>query len=357
MLNHNCLLNTGHLKEFIASFDSFARAHHLFISLLKFDVKEFFTNILHRVLMHRVKFVFDKYTRVNKTDRISVPKYPKTDLHLEPIPGHPPRELAHRYFTFKLCDIYDVIQFALSTSVFQLGTIFLVQIVGLPMGNHFSPPLSLLYLAYDEHHMIPSIPRLLNTSIPGAHFDMRRYADDGTILIAAKTHDDLHRIRQFVTLFMQFCLYEHDVPVSQRQLRIIPVFDTKKFLDSDIVVYDGDRRIKIVYHNSNAAIQATNTQSIGRFFDYRSPSPRSTLLAGPTAIFIRIIDMTTFPIDTIRPIFQIIHECAIITHHPHSMILSATHKAARARPSPIWGTIIGVLLIFSPNNQRLRITQ
>ena len=354
-LRHSCLLNTAHLKAFVAAFDQYATTHGLLIALVKFDVKEFFTNILHRALLDRVKFVFDKYAHANKTDRISVPKYPKTDTTLKPLPGHPPREVAHRYFTFKLSDIYAVIKFALITSVFQLGTVFLVQIVGLPMGNHFSPPLSLIYLAYDEHHMAPRIARCISRFGPGAKLDMTRYADDGTILLAAKTRDQLHRIFNFVIIFMQACLYEHDIAIADRQLNIVPVLDTRKFLDADIVLYDGDRRIKIIYHNSNADSPTTNTQSIGRFFHPLSPSPRSTLLAGPTAIFIRIADMTTFPLDTLLPIFQVIHECNIIAHQPISMILSTIHKAARARPNPIWDIVIVALHILK-NKQRLKLT-
>ena len=155
---------------------------------------------------------------------------------------------------------------------------------------------------------------------------------------------------------MQYCLYEHDVTVSERQLRIIPVFDTRKFLDADIVIFDSDRRIKLVYHNSNADVATTRIQSVGRFYDASSPAPRSTLLAGPLAIFIRIIDMTTFPTDTLPFFFQLFFECTTITKLPFSLLLSAAHKAARARPNLIWVTIIQILTILSGGTLPPRIT-
>ena len=313
------------------------------VDYFKYDVKEFFMNISHPHLLHRIKFTFTIYRKRTKSNYISVPKYRSQAKNLPPLPGRPPPNQAHKYFVISLDTLYDIIVFALKSAVFELGSIFILQILGLPMGGHFSPSLSIFYLVYDEHHRLRPIRSLITNMFPSAHMVIVRYVDDGVTMMAAKDAHTLRRLRILLMFFLLSFLYEHDLPVSQRRLKILPVFNSHKFLDTNIIIYNDHTRIKLTYHNKNADIFTSSRQNIGRFFDHGAAVPLSHTLAGPITILIRIHDHTSFIIDMLQPISRVIYETHFLLSYPHTRVVSIIQKAARARPSPIWVTVLDLL--------------
>lgn len=197
-----------------------------------------------------------------------------------------------------------------------------------------SPPASDCYLIYDEHHSrIPAYVRSHHASI---HFN--RWADDlDSILVIPLPLSPTNASALFnsVSTLIQHQLYEHDIPASERQLRIIPDLDSDKFLDSDVNLFHNNSRIKLCYHNKNASTIFTGVQDIGRFHHALSNSHIRDKLAGPTAILIRIYDYTSFPHDMLPAIRNILGECTLLGYTSR-MTRAILSKSNRARPSHIW---------------------
>ena len=122
------LHNTQDLKQKVSDFNQKARGLGYKISLMGFDVKDFFADINKTVLLFRVKFMLDYYKNQYHTSFISIPKYGK---NVPPIPGWTSDSA---YYTIHLTLLLEVIIFATTNALFILGCHVLLQILGLPMG-------------------------------------------------------------------------------------------------------------------------------------------------------------------------------------------------------------------------------
>ena len=57
-------------------------------------------------------------------------------------------------------------------------------------------------------------------------------------------------------------LYEHDI--KDKNLILVPN-NTTKYLDTDIILYNNNKNVKLIYHNKNSNIIKDDYQQVGRF--------------------------------------------------------------------------------------------
>ena len=156
------------------------------------------------------------------------------------------------------------------------------------MGDPLSSPLSLIYVAYDEHAF------MINTSLTDKYTRalllIVRFADDLLRLIAIPTGHD-HLI-QYITYDLVNNIYEHDL--NYKALEVIPDNNvTNKFLDADVIIYDNGTRIKLIYHNKNASILHTHNQTVKRLHHAHAYLPTRIKINACTTIMTRIYDYCT----------------------------------------------------------------
>lgn len=124
--------NVSHIKSImhrIAHFSATATKLNLEIFSLGYDIKDFFTAVIHHVLIPRVKFVLGLYKNFFKSNYISIPKFKSKTL-----PTLFKQTDDTRYYCININDLFEIIQFALVNAYFQVGFHILHQIAGLPMG-------------------------------------------------------------------------------------------------------------------------------------------------------------------------------------------------------------------------------
>ena len=189
------------------------------------------------------------------------------------------------------------------------------------MGDPLSPPLAILYVAFDEHHY--QLPQQLVSK--DIKIFITRYIDDMQCLLATRTNHTQHATH--INHIMCNEVYEQNQ--QQKFLTIIQTFDGK-FLHSDFIIYNKHTSIKMIFHNKNHNILETLTQEIGRF-------EANALLA----MYILVFDYTTHIQDMVTPIMNIGFEVTLLNYKQQN-IISALIRAGRSRPSPIWQILISI---------------
>ena len=323
-ITHFSLLYQQNIKAYINNINNIAVKENMFINKDTFDVKNFYTEIQKDELWNRLNFIFSFFKKTNRTDIISIPKF-KTQKDCKPKPGS---ETSPKYMNFSLKELTKIIDFALNNAFFTIGKHILKQINGLPIGDPISGPLAFCYVAYDEHHW--KIPQHIHDK----HIKVFiiRCADDILRIILTKHKHDtcINEIDNLITHH----LYENNL--TKKNLQIIQDNnESNKYLDSDIIIYNTGKRIKLIYHNKNADILERKEQKIGRFHHKNVDMPERSKMSGPGAILIRIYDYTSLKIDMIKPIMELCTELKILSYNYndiHSMLCSAN----RSRNDIIW---------------------
>jgi hypothetical protein len=232
---------------------------------------------------------------------------------------------------FKLQDLKDLIIFSITNAYFTLGDHILKQLVGLIMGDPLSPPLAILYVAFDEHHY--QLPPQLQPS-NNIHILISRYLDDMQCFIATPSNHKQHLTH--LTHIMQHEVYEQNQ--QHKYLTIIQTFEGK-FLHADFIISNNNTAIKMVFHNKNQDIFTTLTQNVGRFAHFHDHTHFNHKTNSLLALFVLVYDYTSFPQDMVKPIIQLCFEVFLLDYTKHT-ITSTLIKANRTRPSHIWPHII-----------------
>ena len=233
---------------------------------------------------------------------------------------------------------------ALETAFFKLGTILflqrivglfiILQILGLVMGDPLSPPLAQIFVAFDEYHH-KLLNHTANTNIVRTFID--RYMDDIEVIALTRTDDDIH-VKHFLNIFADS--YEHDLP--KKHLTLVRSKDGDKFLDSDIIIYNNKRNIKIIYHNKNASIIHTDLQNVGRFLHKTANAPYTAKLSALTNVITRIPRTTTLAQDMIPCIHQVLHEATTLDF-TLTDIKNVLRAAKNSDDSEFWQNMIDML--------------
>jgi hypothetical protein len=324
-IKHYTLWHTLSMKERIHEIDTKAKKKDLFIFNALYDVKSFFTDIQKTPLLFRVRFFAERFCKHNHTKYISVPKYGKPP---KPKPG---KDHSGKFYFFHVDMILDIIEMALDTAFFKLGIIILIQILGLVMGDPLSPPLAQIFIAYDEyHHQL--LNHTSNTNL--VHTFIFRYMDDISAIALARTRDALFANRFFETLQNS---YEHDLPT--KFLSLVKSKNGTKLLDSDLIVSDQNRSIKLIYHNKNASIVTTELQTVGRYLQRNANAPHLQKLSALVNTFVRIPRTTSLDVDMYPGIRQVLYEGLFLDYTIIDLI-SALSLTNRIEPSTIWTSII-----------------
>ena len=234
--------------------------------------------------------------------------------------------------------LYEIIDFALENAFFRLGWYIIKQIVGLPMGDPISPTLAILYLSFDEHlYKLPpfvDITRLL----------IVRYVDDIFRLLMT---NDLSLI-QIVDKYIMLQLYEHDIVDKSINIIKNESSDTK-FLDTDIIIYNNEENVKVIYHNKNADIIDTFCQNIGRFFHVFDYTSINIKLSAFVAILVRAFDSSTFPIDCFPTTVQLLFELRLLGYNfSENHLRSIFTKTNRIRRNTIWEDLFNFSIAHAP---------
>ena len=331
------LYHTKTLKSKVSTFHDHATSHNLHIQTLTFDIKNFFPNVLKENLLPKVDFVFDRFTATHHTNYISIAK-PGVDPH-----QYPPlfrKSLSGKYAYFKLDTLRELIIFSITNAYFTLGDHILKQLVGLIMGDPFSPPLAILYVAFDEHHF--QLPLQLSP-INHVHILICRYLDDMQCFLATRSNHTQHLTH--LMQVMQNNVYEQHQ--QQKYLTIIQTFDGK-FLHADFIIHNNNKAIKMVFHNKNHDILDTHTQNVGRFAGFHDHTHYNHKTNALLALFVLVFDYTTYTIDMIQPIIQLCYEVHLLNYTKLTLI-STTINANRTRPSNIWPHIISLIKVLFQN--------
>ena len=314
-LTHHTYHQTFDLKPDIANIQRQATSHNLFIHKQTWDIKNFYTEINKHMLITRITYILDYYKQHNKTCYISIPKYKHKSKH-KPKTG---RDNSGMFHELHLGMILDVIIFSLDTAFFKLGAIFLLQVLGLVMGNPLSPNLAQCFVAFDEHHH-SLINWSINTNI--VHVFQKRFMDDAIAIILTADPDNTHVLKFFEFTANDF--YEHDQPSHKRRFVLVPSKDGNKYLDSDIIVTKDARSIKIAYHNKNASILETHEQDVGRFLDKHACTPYTQKITAVANVLARAHRFTSHEQDLVQTLTQIQHECALLHYTASDMRLMIT---------------------------------
>ena len=327
-LKHYTLWHTLSMKTKIHDIDKKAHDENLFIFNALFDVKNFFTDIQKAPLLARVRFFLDRYCEHNRTKYISVPKYGKKP---KPKPG---KDESGKYYFFHVEMILDIIEMALNTAFFKLGVMILIQILGLVMGDPLSPPLAQMFVGFDEHHH-QLLNHTANTNL--VHTFIDRYMDDISATVLTSTNSSFFANAFFEKLQHS---YEHDLP--EKHLSLVRSKDGDKFLDSDVIIFDRNRSIKIVFHNKNASIFATDLQLVGRYLQRDANAPHKLKLSAIVNTLVRIPRTTSLPQDTHAGVRQVLYEATLLDYTVTDLI-SVLTLTNRIEPSHIWTSFIPFL--------------
>jgi hypothetical protein len=207
----------------------------------------------------------------------------------------------------------DIIRFALDTAFFKLGSVILLQIIGLVMGDPLSPNLAQCFVAFDEHHH-SLINWTANSNI--ASVFQRRFMDDKIAVVLTSSPDtsDVQIFFQFV----QTMFYEHDQ--AEKRLLLKPSKDGLKYLDADVLVSQDKRSIKLVFHNKNANILITHEQNTGRFLHKHSLAPYQLKVQSVANVIARAYRFTSFEVDLGPVLEQVFDECVLLGFDLHMFV-------------------------------------
>jgi hypothetical protein len=342
---HNILFQNFDYKPLITDFNNHAQSTDSLIYLHTLDVKNFFTDITLNELLFRVKFYFQFYKNTFHTNYISFPKF-KKDKHLPIIPGFTNDPL---YYCISLTTLLKAITIALNNCFFVLGPrTILRQILGLAIGCPLSPPLAILYLAYDEHHS--HIPALI-TQHKQYHLNilLSRYVDDVNLIISiSSNHPNPSHLSDSIAHYVQFNMYDQKTKTLFLKRTNSPSDLTTKFLDTNPTIHPSRKSIKLVYHTVNKSFPLTLNQEIGRFYDPHANTHFSTKISPFTCICVRMHDLTSHQHDMIPPLLSLCAEATYLNYHPNSIISFLT-KAHQIRPSPIFPITISLLNFLHQN--------
>ena len=325
------IYQSQHLKGYIRNINNIATTANAQIRKDTLDIKNFYLEVRKKALLPRIDFIFQAFKKKNHTDFISIPKYKNRNKNLLP---HPGTDRSDAYINFNLDTLRAIICFALENAYFELGNHILEQINGIPMGDPLSGPLAFCYVAFDEHFfkLPPAISALALVFI-------KRYADDVLLIVISRFLSDalFNTIRNLLI----DSLYEHDI--EKKGLSLKPDMENSdKFLDSDIMIYNNSKNIRLIYHNKNASVMTGSMQTIGRFTHMHTPTAIKNKLSAPTNICIRIADYTTYDYDMIQPINELICELTTLAYNRND-IRSIICMAHRSRPHTVWPAIQHIL--------------
>lgn len=345
------LFRSKDLKKYISDFDDFCKQNDLFIDFATLDIKNFFTEVQTNYLLPRLKFVLNNFVKYNHTKFVSVPKYKQYTKRNTNTKTHKGRDNSYDFITLSTDMIYDIIVFALNNAYFKLGNYILKQGNGLPQGDPMSPLLSIIYVATDEHKFNTIDKRILTTKYD-IFLLILRYADDLIRCIASRNICDV--TLKLIDNYIENDLYECDV--DNKNLLLIKS-DKKdiKYLDADVVVYDDNHRIKIIYHNKNNDIINTDFQSFGRLHHHDDYLLMKTKINAFANMLIRIDDYTTYDYDFILPTLLILYEMFLLDYKWWHMFAAMT-VCYRARRNNIWFTCAKIAGALFDNfyNRKLR---
>ena len=317
------LFRTIDLKGMIKNFNDMCVNNDYEIDFKTMDIKSFFTEVQLKFLIPRVKYVLTRFKKHNHSNFVSVPKWKGSKL--KSISGF---SNSSKFITLSLNMIFDIIVFAGENALFKIGSFILKQHNGLPQGAPTSPPLSCMYVLVDENrHKL--IPRQFNVKYDFVLL-LIRYADDLLRFVATRKLEE--EFIKNVDKYIINELYEHDIDC--KNLILVPD-DTSKYLDTDIVLYNNKKNVKIVYHNKNGEIINDDYQMIGRFCNIDDIIHIKTKLNTFVNMLIRTIDYTTFDFDCLLPVLQIMYELSLLGFDRKHM-LSALTMVNRSRKSDIW---------------------
>jgi hypothetical protein len=305
--------------------NDYAQKHNLFIHKTIDDVKNFYTEIDKTALLSRLDFFLSHYRTHQRTAFVSVPKYGKTP------PPKPGADRQGRFYTFHVDMILAVVTMALKTAFFELGTVILLQILGLVMGDPLSPPLAQIFVSFDEyHHTLRNLTA--NTDIVRIY--MKRYMDDLLTILLTRSRNSPSATRFFAALTNS--LYEHDL--SEKNFKLVRSKEGDKFLDSDVIIDSDHTSIKVIYHNKNSSVLYTASQTIGRFYDKCANTPHTSKLSGIVNILIRITRTTTFSQDMLICFHAVFTELLLLDYTLNDLH-SAIHSAKNIQPHFVWDLI------------------
>ena len=326
---YNAFLCFAPVKGKVNDFCETAKTNNLHIQKFTYDIKNFFPSVQQINLLPRVDFLLDRFSKTHHTNYISIAK-PAVDPK-----QYPPlfkKSYSSKYAYFKLSDLKDLIVFSINNAYFTLGHHILRQINGLIMGDPLSPPLAILYVAFDEHHY--QLPQQLVSK--DIKIFITRYIDDMQCLLATRTNHTQHATH--INHIMCNEVYEQNQ--QQKFLTIIQTFDGK-FLHSDFIIYNKHTSIKMIFHNKNHNILETLTQEIGRFAHHHDHTHHTHKANALLAMYILVFDYTTHIQDMVTPIMNIGFEVTLL-NYKQQHIISALIRAGRSRPSPIWQILISI---------------
>ena len=185
-----------------------------------------------------------------------------------------------------------------------------------------------MYVRDENRHKL--IPRQFNVKCEFVL--LIRYADDLLRFVAATKLDE--QFIKDVDKYIINDLYENDI--DNKNLILVPD-NTSKYLDTDIVLYNCDKNVKLVYHNKNAEILIDDYQNIGRFCNIDDVIHIKTKLNTFANMLIRVIDYTTFDLDCLLPVLQIMYEISLLGFTKKHM-LSVLTMVNRSRKNSLWST-------------------
>ena len=201
-----------------------------------------------------------------------------------------------------------------------------------------SGPEAFIYVAYDEHCCDTSVA--LKQITPLFHTLETRFADDLFLAVAAPIIVGTHAFSSLVN-FYKNNLYEHDLENNNIQVLLDRAND--KYLDSDVVTFDSDSKIKVVYHNKNRQIIQTKKQAIGRCHDAQAASSKSAKITAVSSLLVRIAVATSFEIDILKPTLEILFEMHTLNYKKRDLE-SAIMKVRRSRPTAAWKLALDLFL-------------
>jgi hypothetical protein len=324
-IHHFALFNCFTFKDHVADFNDYCFINDSLIFKFSFDVKNFYTEINKDLLLYRVRFVLQAYRDRHHVNFISFPK--KKDKIQKPVAGFSTNP---KYYCISLDDLLLVIKIALDFAYYGLGIHIIHQIVGLAMGCPLSPPLAILYLAFDEHmSCLPDYTRLYRCY--KLRFLLERYMDDLILLIAISAHMSTAKpVADAVAHYVQFNMYDQ---ISG--LLTLKRVEEDVFLDTFVSISDNFKSIKCIYHNKNAGMTAAISQKVGRFFSSSAPVDPATKGSAPLCICVRLHDLTTEAPDMVPVLADLSNELQLLGFSTH-FVRSLFIRANRSRPCYVW---------------------
>jgi hypothetical protein len=331
-IKHFALFDCFAFKDHVSDFNNRCIENDSFIFKFSFDVKNFYTEIDKQLLLIRVKFIIEFYRRTHHVNFISFPKNKSKDLLPKPCFTDNPL-----YFCINLDDLITMIQIALDFAYYGLGVHIILQVIGLAMGCPMSPPLAILYLAFDEHHS--ALPDFVRSYRPfKLHFLLDRYMDD-LFLIVALTTDfaSAKAIAEKVANYVQHQMYDQ---ISG--LLTLKFVEENVFLDIEIVISVSAKRIKCIYFNKNAGMSHAFSQKVGRFYSANAPIDNMTKSNAALCICVRLHDLTTYVPDMIPGIVDLSHELRLLGFSQH-FVRSLFLRADLSRPCLAWKAAASII--------------